>query len=129
MLNVAGTEIRVCGKYTNTDVNSVAQNINIYPAMLLALTPPVLRCKSLPLAATAGPGTAAAYTGNFCWQGHTSVSGAGATAGSIFGDYSFLNYYLSATPAASSSAETPETARSCIPEPRRRQRIREPHLR
>lgn len=98
VMNWVGKELRICGKFTNTDVNSTVQNINIYwdAAGSNTAGSPV---QIASLAATAGPGTAAAYTGNFCWQGHTSVSGAGVTAGSIFGDYSLLNYYLSATPA------------------------------
>lgn len=97
--NYVGKEIRICGKWTNTDVNSTVQNINIYwdaAGSDVAGSPVQIAS----LAGTVGPGTAAAYTGNFCWNGHTSVSGAGATAGSVFGDFSFFNYYLSATPAA-----------------------------
>jgi hypothetical protein len=99
ILNMAGKQIRVCGKETNTDVNSTVQNLNIYydaAGSDVAGSPVQIAS----LAATVGPGTAATYTGNFCWTGTTTVSGAGATAGSVLGGFSYLNYYLSATPAA-----------------------------
>lgn len=98
LFNHVGTGIRVCGKFTNTDVNSTVQNINIYldaAGSNVAGSPVQIAS----LASTAGPGTAAAYTGNFCWSGTTTVAGAGATAGSMLGGFSLLNYYLSATPA------------------------------
>jgi hypothetical protein len=99
VLNQVGKTIRVCGKELNTDVNSTVQNINIYwdaPGSNVAGSPVQIAS----LAATVGPGTAATYTGNMCWSGTTTVSGAGATAGSILGGFSLFNYYLSATPAA-----------------------------
>lgn len=99
VLNQVGKTIRVCGKEINTDVNSTVQNINIYwdaAGSNVAGSPVQIAS----LAATVGPGTAATYTGNFCWSGTTTVSGATATAGSILGGFSLFNYYLSATPAA-----------------------------
>lgn len=96
--NMVGNQLRICGKYANTDASSTVQNINIYydaPGSNTAGSP--VQIASLAASATtigANPGT-----GNFCWNGHTTVAGAGATAGSIIGDFSLLNYYLSATPA------------------------------
>lgn len=97
ILNQVGKTIRVCGKFINTDVNSVSQQINLYwdaPGSNVAGSP----VQIANLSASAGPGTAATYTGNFCWSGTTTVSGAGATAGSILGGFSLLNYYLSSAP-------------------------------
>lgn len=92
VLNQAGKTIRVCGKELNTDVNSSIQNINIYwdaPGSNVAGSP----VKLAGLAAT-GTGTAAAYAGNFCKVFTTTVSGAGATAGSILPGADFFTYYL-----------------------------------
>lgn len=98
VMNLAGKGIRVCGEYINTDVNSVAQMIQIYwdAAGSDTAGSPV---KIGNMQAGAGPGTAATYKGHFCEEFHTSVSGAGATAGTIFPDLSFLNYYLASAPA------------------------------
>lgn len=99
VFNQVGKKFRVCGKFINTDVNSTVQNINIYldaAGSDVAGSPVQIGS----LAATVGPGTAATYTGNFCEVFTTTVSGAGATAGSTLGGFSFFNYYLSATPAA-----------------------------
>lgn len=92
LLNLVGKQIRVCGKELNTDVNSSAQNINIYldAAGSNVNGSPV---KLAGLAAT-GTGTAAAYAGNFCKVFQTSVAGAGATAGSIIPGVDFFTYYL-----------------------------------
>lgn len=97
LFNHVGTSFRVCGKFINTDVNSIAQALQIYwdaPGSNVAGSP----VKIGNMSAVAGPGTAATYTGNFCETFHTSVSGAGATAGSIFPDFSLFNYYLSSAP-------------------------------
>lgn len=113
VLNTVGVEIRVCGKFTNTDVNSTVQNVNIYLDAAGSDTAgsPV---QIASLAATAGTGTGAAYTGNFCWTGHTSVSGAGATAGSVFGDFSIFSYYLSATPGVAFPAIGGDTKTAAV---------------
>lgn len=113
VMNFVGKEIRVCGKFSNTDVNSTVQNLNIYwdaAGSDVAGSPVQIAS----LAATAGTGTAAAYTGNFCWQGHTTVSGAGATAGSIFGDFSLFSYYISATPGVAFPAIGGDTKTAAV---------------
>lgn len=98
VLNQVGKAIRICGEYINTDVNSVAQMIQIYldAAGSDVAGSPV---KIGNMQAGAGPGTAATYKGHFCEDFHTSVSGAGATAGTIFPDFSLFNYYLASAPA------------------------------
>lgn len=94
-LNYVGKTIRVCGKYLNTDVNSSTQIIDAYwdaagsnvagsPVKLSALT-------------ATGTGTAAAYAGSFCENFITTVSGAGATAGSLLPGVGFLEYALVST--------------------------------
>ncbi len=97
VMNTVGKEIRICGKYLNTDVNSSTQIIDVYwdaagsnsagsPVKLSALT-------------ETGTGTAAAYEGSFCETFTTTVSGAGATAGSILPGFANLSYALVSTGA------------------------------
>jgi hypothetical protein len=97
-LNFVGKEFTICGEYINTDVNSVAQMIQIYldAAGSDVAGSPV---KIGNMQAGAGPGTGATYKGHFCESFHPTVSGAGATAGSIIPDFSVLNYYLASAPA------------------------------
>lgn len=95
--NYVGRRWRVCGRYQNTDVNSVKQNINIYwDAALSNVAGSPVQIGALQ--AGAGPGTAAAYTGVFCEEFTTTTSGAGATA-AVQPGMNFLNYFLSGTPA------------------------------
>jgi hypothetical protein len=95
--NYVGKRFRVCGRFINTDVNSTVQNINIYwDAALSNIAGSPVKIGSL--AATAGPGTAAAYSGDFCEEFTTTVSGALAT-GSIQPGFNLFNYFLTATPA------------------------------
>lgn len=91
-MNQVGKTIRVCGKFLNTDVNSSIQNINLYwdAAGSNVAGSPV---KIGGLAST-GTGTAAAYEGLFCENFVTTVSGAGATAGSILPSVGSLEYAL-----------------------------------
>lgn len=97
VLDYVGKVIRVCGKYTNTDVDSASQIIDLYwdAAGSNSAGSPV----AIAILSATGTGTAATYTGNFCEVFHASVASASVTGGSIFGDFSLLNYYLSATPA------------------------------
>jgi hypothetical protein len=97
-MNYSGKRIRVCGRYQNTDVNSVLQSINIYwDAALSNIAGSPVKIGSM--SAGVGPGTAAAYTGIFCEEFTTTVTGAGATS-SITPGWSLLNYFLTATPAS-----------------------------
>lgn len=91
-MNFVGKTIRICGKYLNTDVNSSTQIIDVYydaagsnvagsPVKLSALT-------------ATGTGTAAPYEGQFCENFVATVSGAGATAGSILPGDGHLTYAL-----------------------------------
>lgn len=98
-LNQVSKTIRVCGKETMTGASATIEQIQIWldSAGSNAAGVPV---KIADLSAAAGPNTAAAYNGNFCWTGHTTVSGAGVTAGSIAGDMSLFNYYLASAPTA-----------------------------
>lgn len=97
VMNYVAKEIRICGKYLNTDVNSSTQIIDVYwdaagsniagsPVKLSALT-------------ETGTGTAAAYEGSFCEAFTTTVSGASATAGSILPDFANFSYALVSTGA------------------------------
>lgn len=81
VMNLVGTAIRVCGRETNTDVNSALQNIDIYwdAAGSNTAGSPV----KIGALASTQTGTAAAYDGNFCETFTTTVAGATATAGSI----------------------------------------------
>lgn len=92
IFNQVGRTFRACGKFLNTDVNSSIQNIDIYldAAGSDVAGSPV---KIGGLAAT-GTGTAAAYEGSFCDTFTTTVSGAGATAGSIIPSFGTLQYAL-----------------------------------
>lgn len=94
-LNQVGKTIRICGKFLNTDVNSATQVINVYydAAGSNVAGSPV---KLGQLTAT-GTGTAAAYEGSFCENFITTVSGAGATAGSVLPGNGNLNYALVST--------------------------------
>jgi hypothetical protein len=94
-MNQVGKTLRVCGKFLNTDVNSSVQNINFYwdAAGSNTAGSPV---KIGGLQAT-GTGTAAAYEGSFCENFVTTVSGAGATAGSMLPSAGNLNYALVST--------------------------------
>lgn len=95
VLNYVGKTIRVCGKYLNTDVNSSTQIIDAYwdaPGSNVAGSPVKLSA----LTAT-GTGTAAAYEGSFCENFVTTVSGAGATAGSLLPGFGILDYALVST--------------------------------
>lgn len=98
IFNHVGTQFRVCGKFINTDASSTTQNINIYwDAAGSDTAGSPVQIGSLAATATtigANPGT-----GNFCEVFTATVSGAGVTAGSLAGGFSFFNYYLSATPA------------------------------
>lgn len=97
ILNQVGKRIRVCGHFTNTDVNSSIQNVNIYwdaAGSNIAGSP--VKIGSLQSTQT---GTAAAYQGNFCEEFTTSVSGSGVTAGSIQPGYANFQYFLTGTPA------------------------------
>lgn len=98
-MNYVGKTIRVCGKEQLTGASATVEKIQLWwdGAGSDTAGVPVLIGN---MSATVGPNTAAAYTGNFCWTGHTTVQGAGVTAGSIAGDMSFWEQYLSATPAA-----------------------------
>lgn len=91
-LNQVGKTVRICGKFLNTDVNSATQVINVYydAAGSNVAGSPV---KLGQLTAT-GTGTAAAYEGSFCENFITTVSGAGATAGSVLPGNGNLNYAL-----------------------------------
>lgn len=92
VLNQVGKRIRVCGRLTNTDVNSAVQNINIYlDAAGSDVAGSPVKIGSL---ASTQTGTAAAYNGNFCEEFTTTVSGAGATAGSVQPGMNFFTYLL-----------------------------------
>jgi hypothetical protein len=99
ILNYVGKEIRVCGKEQLTGASATVEKIQLWwdGAGSDAAGVPVNIAN---LSATVGPNTAAAYTGNFCWQGFTTAQGTTVTSGSIQGGYSFWEEYLSATPAA-----------------------------
>ncbi len=97
VMNYVNKEIRICGKYLNTDVNSSTQIIDVYwdaagsnvagsPVKLSALT-------------ETGTGTGAAYEGSFCETFTTTVSGSGATAGSILPGFANFSYALVSTGA------------------------------
>lgn len=97
VMNYVGKQIRICGKYLNTDVNSSTQIIDVYwdaagsntagsPVKLSALT-------------ETGTGTAAAYEGSFCETFTTTVAGASATAGSILPGFANFSYALVSTGA------------------------------
>ncbi len=95
LLNLVGRTLSSCGKFLNTDVNSSVQNVNIYldaAGSDVAGSPVQIGG----LAAT-GTGTAAAYEGSFCDIFTTSVSGAGATAGSVIPSFGTLQYALVST--------------------------------
>lgn len=99
LMNYVGKEIRVCGKEQLTGASGTVEKIQLWwdGAGSDAAGVPVNIAN---LSATVGPNTAAAYTGNFCWQGFTTAQGTTVTSGSIQGGYSFWEQYLSATPAA-----------------------------
>jgi hypothetical protein len=99
LMNYIGKEIRVCGKEQLTGASATVEKIQLWwdGAGSDAAGVPVNIAN---LSATVGPNTAAAYTGQFCWQGFTTAQGTSVTAGSIEGGYSFWEQYLSATPAA-----------------------------
>lgn len=98
-MNIVGKTIRLCGKEQLTGASGTVENLQIWwdGAGSNAAGVPVNIAN---LAATVGPNTAAAYTGNFCVNFTTTVAGAGVTAGSLLGGFSYWNQYLSATPAA-----------------------------
>lgn len=98
-MNQVGKTIQVCGKLQLTGASATIEQVQFWwdGAGSNAAGVPV---KIADLSASVGPNTAAAYNGNFCWTGHTTVSGAGVTAGSIQGDFSYLNEYLASAPAA-----------------------------
>lgn len=92
VMNYVGKRIRVCGREINTDVNSAVQNINIYwDAAGSDVAGSPVKIGSL---ASTQTGTAAAYNGNFCEEFTTTVSGAGATAGSIQPGFGMFTYLL-----------------------------------
>ena len=99
-MNLVGKEIRVCGKEQLTGASSTIEQIQLWwdGAGSDATGVPV---EIANLQAAAGPTTAAAYNGNFCWSGFTSVQGAGVTAGSIQGGDSFWDMYLASAPVGS----------------------------
>lgn len=92
IMNLVGKSIRICGRFTNTDVNSSIQNINIYwdAAGSNTAGSPV----QIGALASTQTGTAAAYNGTFCETFVTTVAGAGATAGSIRPGPGWLTYML-----------------------------------
>jgi hypothetical protein len=105
VLNQVGKRIRLCGHWINTDVNSAVQNINIYlDAAGSDVAGSPVKIGSL---ASTQTGTAAPYQGNFCEEFTTTVSGAGATAGSIQPGYSnFLYVLTSANTVFGTGADT-----------------------
>ena len=99
-MNLVDKTIRVCGKEQMTGASATIEQVQLWwdGAGSDAAGVPVNIAN---LQAAAGPNTAAAYNGNFCWTGHTTVSGAGVTAGSIQGDFSIFDYYLASAPVGS----------------------------
>ena len=98
-LNYVGKSIRVCGKEQLTGASATVEKIQLWwdGAGSNTAGVPVAIAN---LSATVGPNTAAAYTGQFCWEGITTAAGTTVTSGSIQGGFSFWEQYLSATPAA-----------------------------
>lgn len=99
-MNRVSKTIRVCGKETMTGASATIEQIQFWwdGAGSNAAGVPV---KIANLQAAAGPNTAAAYNGNFCYTFHTTVAGTGVTAGSILGDNSSFIYYLASAPVGS----------------------------
>lgn len=94
-LNYVGKKFRVCGQYLNTDVNSSTQIISLY--LDAAGSDVAGSGVKLSNITETGTGTAAAYEGSFCEMFATTVSGAGATAGSILPSNGILDYALIST--------------------------------
>jgi hypothetical protein len=99
-LNRVGRTIRVCGKEKMTGASATIEQVQFWwdGAGSNAAGVPVNIGN---LQAAAGPNTAAVYNGNFCFTFHTTVAGAGVTAGSILGDNSSFIYYLASAPVGS----------------------------
>lgn len=98
-MNLVGTTIRLCGKLQMTNASATVEQIQLWwdGAGSNAAGVPV----EIANIQVGGTGTAVAYNGNFCWTGHTTVAGAGATAGSIQGDNSFYDLAIASAPVGS----------------------------